>query len=204
MSARPGARPQTSDHCRHLARINKPHCNARLTVCSRERIVTRIGTGQSATGMAATVGVPVRTVRKWFARFKAGRRTGFSNRASAPAPAPSRLPDLVAAMIAWMRAGCTSIAPRPGLPQGHDWFNRSGPNSTLNGPSPLSATKNHKNKGQSGPPSGLRARRPGGAEPRQRPLRRSTRRAGLSVLPAGKKRERYSGRRHALGSGGDL
>lgn len=112
--------------------MNNPHQNARLTVYSREQIVARIGAGQSAAEVAAAFGVSVRTVRKWVARFKAGGRAALSNRASAPARRPSRLPDRVVAVIVWMRRRlrltASAIAAKLGLPRSTvaRWLTRAG------------------------------------------------------------------------------
>ena len=101
--------------------MNNPHQNARLTVYSREQIVTRIAAGQPAVEVARAFGVSVRTVRKWVARFKAGGRAALSNRASAPAGRAHRLPDRSVAVIAWMRRRLrltgAQIAGKLGLPR---------------------------------------------------------------------------------------
>ena len=47
--------------------MNNPHHGARLTVYSREQIVARIRSGQSAREVAEAFGVSLRTVRKWLA-----------------------------------------------------------------------------------------------------------------------------------------
>ena len=52
--------------------MNTPHQGARLTVHSREQIVARLLSGQTAAEVAAAFAVSVRTVRKWLARFRAG------------------------------------------------------------------------------------------------------------------------------------
>lgn len=48
--------------------MNTPLQNARLTVYSREQIVARIASGQTAHGVADAFGASVRTVCKWAAR----------------------------------------------------------------------------------------------------------------------------------------
>ena len=55
--------------------MNNPHHGARLTVYSREQIVARVRSGQSAREVAEAFGVSLRTVRKWLAR-----RVGFPRR----------------------------------------------------------------------------------------------------------------------------
>ena len=72
--------------------MNNPHHVARLTAHNREQIVVRILSGQRAGEVAAVLAVSIRTVRRWLARFRAGRQAALSNRASAPARA-ARGPD---------------------------------------------------------------------------------------------------------------
>ena len=50
--------------------MNNPHHGARLTVYSREQIVARIQSGQTATEVAEAFAV---SVRKWLARFRGKR-----------------------------------------------------------------------------------------------------------------------------------
>jgi len=83
--------------------MNNPHHGARLTVHSREQIVERISSGQSAAEVAKAFAVSVRTVRKWLARFRAGGSAALSNRASAPARVSARLPEPVIALILHLR-----------------------------------------------------------------------------------------------------
>ncbi|RCW19593.1 transposase IS481 family protein [Ciceribacter lividus] len=83
--------------------MNNPHHGARLTVYSREQIVRRIASGQSAAEVAKAFAVSVRTVRKWLARFKAGGSAALSNHASAPARVSARLPEPVVTLILHLR-----------------------------------------------------------------------------------------------------
>jgi transposase len=83
--------------------VNNPHQGARLTVCSREQIVARVLSGRTAAEVAAAFAVSVRTVRKWLARFRAGGRAALTNRASAPARVPRRLPEAAVAAILHLR-----------------------------------------------------------------------------------------------------
>lgn len=64
--------------------MNNPHNGARLTVHSREQIVARVLSGQSAAEVAAAFAVSVRTVRKWLARFRAGGQAALSNQPARP------------------------------------------------------------------------------------------------------------------------
>ena len=112
--------------------MNNPHQNARLTVYSREQIVTRIAAGQTAREVAEAFGVSIRTVRKWVARFKTGGRAALVNRASAPTGVANRLPDGVTAVIVWMRRHLrltgAQIAGKLGLPRATvaRWLTRAG------------------------------------------------------------------------------
>lgn len=112
--------------------MNNPHHNARLTVYSREQIVSRIGSGQSAAEVAEAFGVSVRTVRKWVARYRQGGRAALANRASAPARVANRLPDRSVALIGWMRRALrltgAQIAARLGLARSSvaRWLRRAG------------------------------------------------------------------------------
>ena len=65
--------------------MNNPHHSARLTVHSREQIVARVLSGQSAMEVASAFAVSVRTVRKWLARFRAGGRRLATTQARPPA-----------------------------------------------------------------------------------------------------------------------
>lgn len=83
--------------------MSNPHDGARLTVHSREQIVARILSGQTAAEVALAFAVSVCTVRKWLARFRAGRGAALFNRASAPARVGRRLPKATVALIVHLR-----------------------------------------------------------------------------------------------------
>ncbi|TDL76012.1 IS481 family transposase [Palleronia sediminis] len=112
--------------------MNNPHHGARLTVYSREQIVSRVRAGQRASDVAEAFGVSLRTVRKWLARFRAGGRAALSNRASAPARVSGRLPDRLVALILHLRRSLrltgAEIAARLGLARSTvaRWLARSG------------------------------------------------------------------------------
>ena len=99
--------------------MNNPHHGARLTVHSREQIVARVLSGQTAAEVAAAFAVSVRTVRKWMARFRAGGRAALANRASAPAHVARRMPGATLALIVHLRRSLqmtgAAIAARLGL-----------------------------------------------------------------------------------------
>jgi transposase InsO family protein len=83
--------------------MNNPHHGARLTIYSREQIVSRVLSGQCAAEVAAAFAVSVRTVRKWIARFRAGGGAALSNHASAPARVSGRLAQATVALIVHLR-----------------------------------------------------------------------------------------------------
>ncbi len=83
--------------------MNNPHHGARLTVHSREQILARVVSGQSAAEVALAFAVSLRTVRKWLARFRAGGGAALSNHASAPARVAGRLAEATVALIVHLR-----------------------------------------------------------------------------------------------------
>jgi len=112
--------------------MNKPHHGARLTVHSREQIVARVLSGQSAAEVAAAFAVSVRTVRKWLARFRAGGRAALSNHARAPAQVSGRRATATVALILHLRRSLrmtgAAIAAKPGLARSTvaRWLRREG------------------------------------------------------------------------------
>ena len=60
------------------------HKNARLTPLGRERIVRMAAAGTAAAVVARAVGVSLKTVHKWIARFAAEGVTGLADRSSRP------------------------------------------------------------------------------------------------------------------------
>ncbi len=112
--------------------MNNPHQGARLTVHGREQIVARVLAGQKAAEVAAAFGVALRTLRKWLARYRAGRQATLSDRASAPARVAGRLPDRLVALVLDLRRGLrltgAEIAARLGLgrPTVARWLARAG------------------------------------------------------------------------------
>lgn len=60
------------------------HKNARLTPLGRERIVRMAAEGRTPAGIAAVVGISLKTVHKWLARFAAEGVAGLADRSSRP------------------------------------------------------------------------------------------------------------------------
>lgn len=112
--------------------MNNPHHGARLTVHSREQIVARVLSGQSAAEVASAFAVSVRTVRKWLARFRAGGDAALSNQASAPARVAGRLAEGTVALILHLRRSLrmtgAAIAAKLGLARStvSRWLRREG------------------------------------------------------------------------------
>lgn len=112
--------------------MNNPHQNARLTLHSREQIVARVVSGQTAAEVAAAFAVSVRTVRKWLARYRAGGGAALSNGASAPARVAGRLEAATLALILLLRRSLrmtgAAIAAKLGLARSTvaRWLRREG------------------------------------------------------------------------------
>ena len=60
------------------------HKNARLTQLGRERIVRWAAEGRALSAIAVCVGVSLKTVHKWIARFAAEGMAGLADRSSRP------------------------------------------------------------------------------------------------------------------------
>jgi len=80
------------------------HKNARLTPKSREIMVHRfIRLGQPADAVAQAMGVSVRTVYKWVARYRDEGRDGLSDRSSRPASSPHATQGFVRKRVIQLR-----------------------------------------------------------------------------------------------------
>ena len=79
------------------------HENARTTPHSRMLIVTRLSEGQSVAGVATSLGITPRTVRKWRDRHAAEGAAGLRDRSSRPASSPTRLAAGITAQIEALR-----------------------------------------------------------------------------------------------------
>ena len=75
------------------------HKNARTTPHSREEIVHRVVSGESARSVAEDVGVCESTVRKWRHRYEAEGPEGLSDRSCRPHRSPAATPP---ALVAWI------------------------------------------------------------------------------------------------------
>jgi transposase InsO family protein len=80
------------------------HQNARLTPAGRAQLVRRVrDEGQPIPRVAAAVGVSVRTVRKWLARFAEAGSAGLQDRSSRPHRSPRALRRTVRRRIEKLR-----------------------------------------------------------------------------------------------------
>jgi transposase InsO family protein len=84
------------------------HKNARLTVHSRADLVDRVRSGQRPGVVGAALGVSVRTVHKWLARFRTEGKAGLWDRSSRPRRLNRPTPDkIIEAIIALRRQRLT-------------------------------------------------------------------------------------------------
>jgi transposase InsO family protein len=78
------------------------HKNARLSLHSRGELVRRVAAGQRAGVVAAALGVSVRTVHKWLARFRTEGAAGLADHSSRPhrlhRPTPSQTIEAIIAL----------------------------------------------------------------------------------------------------------
>jgi len=78
------------------------HKNARLTAHSRAELVRRVAGGQQARVVAIALGVSIRTVHKWLARFRTEGAAGLADRSSRPyrlnRPTPDRTIEAIIAL----------------------------------------------------------------------------------------------------------
>ena len=80
------------------------HKNARTTMLSRADLVRRVlQEGQSSRAVATALGVDVKTVRKWVARYEAEGAAGLADRSSRPLRLNKPTPDDVCARILELR-----------------------------------------------------------------------------------------------------
>jgi transposase-like protein len=64
------------------------HKNARLTPYRRGELVQRLTAGETGAAVARAFGVSVRTVRKWWARYRDEGLAGLADRSSRPHVSP--------------------------------------------------------------------------------------------------------------------
>lgn len=79
------------------------HKNARLTPHSRGELVRRVREGQAPRAVATALGVDVKTVKKWAARFEAEGAAGLADRSSRPHRLNNPTADEVRARILELR-----------------------------------------------------------------------------------------------------
>jgi transposase InsO family protein len=96
------------------------HPRPRLTVFSRQLLVTRVHAGWPAAHVAEQLGISRATAYKWVRRYRAEGEAGLLDRSSRPHRSPRRLPDALEAQILAARAewryGPDRLGPLLGLP----------------------------------------------------------------------------------------
>jgi transposase InsO family protein len=94
------------------------HKNARLTPYRREELVVRLQAGHQGRGVAMMFGVSLRTVRKWWARYRTEGAAGLRDRSSRPHTSPSQTAAAIALGIKVLRLQrwtCAQIAEAVGV-----------------------------------------------------------------------------------------
>jgi len=79
------------------------HRNAKLTIYSRQLIITRLGEGRSAAEVAEAAGISRSTVYKWWRRWREEGVGGLKDRSSRPQRSPHALGEHVIAAIIRLR-----------------------------------------------------------------------------------------------------
>ena len=94
------------------------HKNARLTPYRRAELVRRVHAGETGSQVATALGVSVRTVRKWWTRYRAEGMPGLADRSSRPHVSPRRTAAAVMLGIKVLRLQhwtCAQIAGAVGV-----------------------------------------------------------------------------------------
>jgi len=94
------------------------HKNARLTPYRRAELVQQVEAGRTGPSVALAFGVSVRTVRKWWARYRAEGRPGLADRSSRPHTSPRQTAAAIALGIKVLRLQqwtCAQIAGAVGV-----------------------------------------------------------------------------------------
>jgi transposase InsO family protein len=94
------------------------HKNARLTPYRRAELVQRIADGEPGVRIATALGISLRTVRKWWARYRAEGPGGLADRSSRPQSSPRQTAAATALAIKVLRRQrwtCAQIAGAVGV-----------------------------------------------------------------------------------------
>jgi transposase InsO family protein len=94
------------------------HQNARLTPFRRRELVTRLDRGEAGPRVARELGISLRTVRKWHARFRTHGAAGLVDRSSRPQRHPRQTEPAIALGIKVLRQQrwtCRQIAGAVGV-----------------------------------------------------------------------------------------
>ena len=79
------------------------HQNARLTPKGRELLIERLERGEHPKDVACAMGVSVRTVYKWYRRWREGGVAALRDRSSRPRHSPDRTPAACEAAVVRLR-----------------------------------------------------------------------------------------------------
>jgi len=79
------------------------HQNARLTPKGREILIARLARGERASDVGSAMGVSIRTVYKWRARWREYGLAGLQDRSSTPIRCPNRTPPDIEAQVIELR-----------------------------------------------------------------------------------------------------
>ena len=79
------------------------HKNARLTPLRRRELVVRLQSGELARVVASQLDVSLRTVRKWWGRYRAEGPAGLADRSSRPHSSPRQTAAAIALGIKVLR-----------------------------------------------------------------------------------------------------
>ncbi len=79
------------------------HENARLMPKGRELLIERLERGEHPEDIACAIGVSVRTVYKWWRRYREEGLSGLADRSSRPKSSPDRTPEAIEAKVIALR-----------------------------------------------------------------------------------------------------
>jgi len=79
------------------------HQNARLTPLRRRELIRRLESGELGRAVATRLGVSLRTVRKWWGRYRAEGVGGLLDRSSRPHASPRQTAPAIALGIQVLR-----------------------------------------------------------------------------------------------------
>jgi len=165
------------------------HQNARLTPLRRRELIRRLESGELGRAVATRLGVSLRTVRKWWGRYRAEGVGGLLDRSSRPHASPRQTAPAIALGIQVLRLQrwtCAQIGGAGGGERGD-----RGADLTARRAIATRAARSAADH------PALRTPSSWGSAPSRHQAARSHRGGGASLHRAGRKRERPS--RHWVG-----